>query len=242
MKRNISLTIALTLALAALPATLAAQQHLPDVDQQLVARGAPVAWAQSVAELVAAARGDGLPTGPLVSKALEGWAKHAPPDRVLAVLTQLVEGFGTARDVAQGAGIDNPPGSLVAAAAECLGRGMNPQNVRDVIAAAPTPEAAATGMTVAGSLAAQGLDVAAAVRAVEDDFHNGRSARELLELPSGLAALIGQGMHPRDIAQQIIQGEGFPGRGSGARPQGVPPTKGPTDIPTKRKGRRGGNE
>jgi hypothetical protein len=242
MKSSMSLTIALALALAPLPAALAAQEHLPDVERQLTARGAPVAWAHTVAELVAAARGEGLPTGPLVSKALEGVAKHAPQDRVLAVLTGLVERFGTARDVAQGAGIDDPPGSLVAAAAEWLGRGMSRRNVRDVIAAAPTPEAAATGVTVAGSLAAQGLDVAAAVRAVEDDFHNGRSAAELLELPSGLAGLIGQGLHPRDIAQQIIQGEGFPGRGSGARPQGVPPTKGPTDIPTKRKGRRGGNQ
>jgi hypothetical protein len=235
------MTIALALML--LPATLAAQDQLPDVERQLVARGAPVEWAQSVAEIVAAARADGLPTGPLVSKALEGWAKRGrvPPDRVLAVLNQLMGRFGTARDLAVGTGLDDPPGSLVAAAAEGLGRGMTPENVRDVIAAAPTPEAAATGMTVAGSLAAQGLDVAAAVRAVRDDFRNGRSAAELLELPSGMAALIGQGMHPRDIAQQIVRGGGFPGRGSGARPKGVPPTKGPTDIPTKARGRRRGN-
>ncbi|MCZ6916986.1 MAG: hypothetical protein O7I93_09430 [Gemmatimonadetes bacterium] len=232
----------IALALALLPATLAAQDQLPDVERQLVARGAPVEWAQSVAEIVAAARAEGLPTAPLVSKALEGWAKRGrgvTPERILAVLGQQVGRFGTARDVARGTGLANPPGSLVAAAAEGLGRGMTPEDVRTVIAAAPTPEAAATGLMVAGSLAAQGLDMAASVRAVRDDFRNGRSAAELLELPSGMAALIGQSMHPRDIARQIGRGGGFPGRGAGHRPKGVPPTKGP---PPQAKGKGRGND
>ncbi len=105
--------------LAILPVTLAAQDQLPDVERELVARGAPVAWAQNVAEIVAAARADGLPTGPLVSKALEGWAKRGrvPPDRVLTVLNRLAERFGEARDLTTSAGVADPPGSLVAAAA-----------------------------------------------------------------------------------------------------------------------------
>ncbi len=233
--------IVIALALAILPATLAAQDQLPDVERELVARGAPVAWAQNVAEIVAAARADGLPTGPLVSKALEGWAKRGrvPPDRVLTVLSQLAERFGEARDLTTSAGVEDPPGSLVAAAAEALGRGMTSADVRAVIAAAPTPEAAATGMTVAGLLAAQGLDIAAAIRAVEDDFQRGRTVAELLELPSGMAALLGRGIPASAIAQQILQGGGLPIGGPGARPQGVPPTKGPvTDIPAKGRGQR----
>ena len=227
--------IMIGIALAILPVTLAAQDQLPDVERELVARGAPVAWARNVAAIVAAARADGLPTGPLVSKALEGWAKRGrvPPDRVLTVLNQLAERFGEARELANSAGVDNPPGTLVAATAEALGRGMTSADVRAVIAAAPTPEAAATGMTVAGSLAAQGLDIAAAVRAVEDDLQRGRTAVELLELPSGVAALLGQGVPASAIAQQILQGGGLPIGGRGVRPQGVPPAKG------KGRGRRG---
>lgn len=236
------LRILLAGALAILPATVAAQDQLPDVQRELVARGAPVEFARTVADIVAAARADGLPTGPLFSKALEGWAKRGrvPPDRVLAVLTQLAERFGEAREVTRSAGIDDPPGSLVAAAAEGLGRGMTPEDVRTVIAAAPTLEAAATGIIVAGSLAAQGLDIADAVRSVEGALQRGRSVAELLELPSGVAALLGQGIPTSEIAQQILQGGGLPGGGPGARPRGIPPTKGPvTDIPTK--GRRKGN-
>lgn len=231
--------IMIGIALAILPVTLAAQDQLPDVERELVARGAPVAWARNVADIVAAARADGLPTGPLVSKALEGWAKRGrvPPDRVLTVLNQLAERFGEARELVNSAGVDNPPGTMVAATAEALGRGMTSADVRAVIAAAPTPEAAATGITVAGSLAAQGLDIAAAVRAVEDDLQRGRTAVELLELPSGVAALLGQGVPASAIAQQILQGGGLPIGGPGVRPQGVPPAKGP--IPAKGRGRRG---
>ncbi len=234
--------IVIALALAILPATLAAQDQLPDVERELVARGAPVAWAQNVAEIVAAVRADGLPTGPLVSKALEGWAKRGrvPPDRVLAVLNQLAERFSEARDLTRSAGVAVPPGSLVAATAEALGRGMTSADVRAVIAAAPTPEAAATGMTVAGSLAAQGLDIAAAVRAVTENLGRGRAVAELLELPSGVAALLGQGIPASEIAQQILQGGGLPIGGPGVRPQGVPPAKGPVVDPPA-KGRRRGN-
>lgn len=229
--------------LAILPVTVAAQDQLPDVERELVARGAPVAWARNVADIVAAARADGLPTGPLVSKALEGWAKRGrvPPDRVLTVLNQLAERFGEARELVNSAGVDNPPGTLVAATAEALGRGMTSADVRTVIAAAPTPEAAATGMTVAGSLAAQGLDIAAAVRAVEDDLKSGRTVAELLELPSGVAAMLGRGVPAHAIAQQILHGGGLIGGPGGARPRGVPPTKGPVKgIPAKGRG-KGGN-
>lgn len=229
--------------LAILPVTVAAQDQLPDVERELVARGAPVAWARNVADIVAAARADGLPTGPLVSKALEGWAKRGrvPPERVLTVLNQLAERFGEARELANSAGVDNPPGTLVAATAEALGRGMTSADVRAVIAAAPTPEAAATGMTVAGSLAAQGLDIAAAVRAVEDDLKRGRTVAELLELPSGVAAMLGRGVPASAIARQILQGGGLGIGPGGARPRGVPPTKGQVpDLPAKGRG-KGGN-
>lgn len=234
--------IMIGIALAILPVTLAAQDQPPDVERELVARGAPVAWARSVANIVAAARADGLPTGPLISKALEGWAKRGrgvTPDRVLTVLNQLAERFGEARDLTNSAGVDNPPGTLVAATAEALGRGMTSADVRAVIAAASTPEAAATGMTVAGSLAAQGLDISAAVRAVENDLQRGRTIAELLELPSGVAAMLGRGVSANAIAQQILHGRGLNGGPGGARPRGVPPTKGPvTGIPAKGRGKR----
>ncbi len=229
--------IMIGIALAILPVTLAAQDQLPDVERELVARGAPVAWARNVADIVSAARADGLPTGPLVSKALEGWAKRGrvPPDRVLTVLNQLAERFGEARELVNSAGVDNPPGTMVAATAEALGRGMTSADVRAVIAAAPTPEAAATGMIVAGSLAAQGLDIAAAVRAVEDELRRGRTVAELLQLPSGVAAMLGRGVPASAIAQQILRGGGLPIGGPGVRPQGVPPAKGPA----KGRGKRG---
>lgn len=212
----------------------------PDIRQQLIARGAPQEFADRVSAIVAAAERQGLPGEPVATKALEGWAKRGrvPLERVLTVLTELSGRLGTARDVTVAAGHDPPPASLVAAAAEGLGRGLTSEDVREVIAAAPTPEAAAAGLTVAASLAAQGLETAAAVRAVRDAYGGGRPPEQVFELPSAVTELISRGVPMSDIARRILEGGGLPipvtpGVGAtGKRPGFVPPARGPiTDRP-----------
>ena len=209
---------------------LSAQQH--QVRTMLIARGAPAEFADRVTTIVEQAEADRLPTEPLVSKALEGWAKRGrvPADRVIVVMTQLHERLRVGRELATGAGMDPPPGAVVAAAAGALGRGMRRQDVLEIIEVAPAPEAAATGLTVASALAAQGLDRAAAVRAVGDAYRGGRSPEEVLEFPSVVTGLRAQGEPMAGIARRILEGGGLPvpmGQGpgmggQGGRPPGVP--------------------
>lgn len=240
--RAFNATLALVMAMGAPPAAFAQDQ---DVRAQLAARGAPPEFVERVATIVAEAAAEGLPAEPLVAKALEGWAKRGqvPPDRVVTVLERLTGQFREARGLVIAAGLDDAPGAVVAAAGSALGRGLTAEQIGELIEAAPTPEAAATGITVASSLGGQGLERAAAVRAVRDAQQQGRSPGELLELPSVLADLIARGVPMSDVAQMVLQGNGMPGAGNAGggpaagRPGVVPPGR-PDAPPGQTKRRR----
>ncbi len=212
---------------------LVAQQHR--VREMLVARGAPTEFADRAATIVVEAEASQLPTEPLVSKALEGWAKRAsvPAGRVIMVMTQLQGRLRVGRELTMGAGLNPPPHDVVAAAAEALGRGINREEIMEIIDAAPEPGAAATGLTVASALRAQGLERAAAVQAVGDAYRGGRPPEEVLEFPSVVSGLRAQGEPMSGIARRILEGGGLPvpaGQGKGiggpgGRPPGVPGAK-----------------
>jgi hypothetical protein len=121
---------------------------------------------------------------------------------------------------------------VVSAAAEALGRGLTAEQVRELIRTAPAPAAAAAGLRVAASLAAQGLESAAAVRAVRDAYRSRRQPEEIFELPSAVAELLGQGIPMAEVARSILEGGGLPlpaaaGGSAAGRPGSVPPTLGP---------------
>lgn len=204
-----------------------AQQH--EVRTMLLARGAPAEFADRVTTIVEQAEASQLPTEPLISKALEGWAKRGrvPADRVITVMTQLQGRLSLGRDLTVEAGLNPPPGAVVAAAAGALGRGLLRAEVLELLDVASDPEAAATGLTVASALTAQGLERAAAIRAVRDAYRNGRSPREVLEFPSVIMGLRAQGEPMAGIARRILEGGGLPvpmGPGGGfAGPRGRPP-------------------
>jgi len=224
-----------------------AQQH--EVRTMLMARGAPEDFVDQVTTIVEQAEESQLPTEPLISKALEGWAKRGrvPADRVIAVMTQLQGRLRVGRELALGAGLEPPPGAVVAAAGEALGRGMNREDVLEIIEAAPGPEAAATGLTVASALTAQGLERAAAVRAVGDAYRGGRTPEEVLEFPSVVTGLRARGEQMAGIARRILEGGGLPmptgqGGGMGAqggRPSGVPGAQPGAQAAKKQRGRSG---
>jgi hypothetical protein len=218
------------LAFMAVISSAAAGAQQVQVRELLLARGAPADFADQIADIVASAESEALPIDPLVSKALEGWAKRGrvPPDRVITVMNQVHERLRMGREVIVGAGFDPPPGAVVAAAAGAFGRGMSRQNVLDIMEAAPEPSAAATGLTVAAALAAQGLERAAAVKAVRDAYRAGRPSEEVLEFPSTVTGLRARGEPMAGIARRILEGGGLPTPmqgmgGPGGRPHGVPP-------------------
>ena len=237
-----------TLALWAawLSAILPSSAHSQDIRTQLLDRGASVEFASQVAAIVNNARSEQLPTEPLVSKALEGWAKRArvPQGRVIAALNQSIQRLRTGREIGLAAGMNPLPGPVVSAAGNALGRGMSREQVGHVLGSASGPDVAATGLTVASALVAQGLETDAAVRVVGDAFRNGRPPEEILEFPSALTGLRAQGREMAEIARLIMQGGGLPSPtapgmgGRGNRPQGVPGL--PGDGQKKKKGTSGG--
>jgi len=201
----------------------------PSLTTRLVARGATAEFAARVEALVLASERAGLPGEPIENKAIEGLAKRAPLERILPVLEQLRNRLRQGLAETEAAGLSPAPGLVVAAAAEALGRGMEPAEVRELIRSAPTPDAAAAGLSVAATLAAQGLDHRAAARAVHDAYRQGPSADQLYELPSVVADMAAHGMGMADVARRIMEGGGLPlppmageGRGRGP-PGGVPP-------------------
>jgi len=239
-----------TLMLALLGSPAAGHQQEEGVRARLAAAGAPEAFVNQVGGIVDSARGEGLPTEPLEAKAMEGWAKRhrVSTQNVVRVMEQMRLRLREAHQICTRTGYENPPGNMVAAGAEALDRGLQREQVQELIRSGQNAEAAAAGLTVAAALAAQGLEASAAVHAVREQHRRGGPPEQIFELPSAVADLMGRGMAMQDVARQIMQGGGLPmpggmGPGPGAgRPQAVPPAMGPgsTDPPGQGGRRRGG--
>lgn len=228
-----------TLLLLALLASPAYGQQ-PDLAAGLSQRGAPPAFARAVSQLAARAQADGLPAEPLVDKAFEGLAKGYAPDRILPVLQALATGLQEGRTAVVSAKLPHPPGALVAAAAEALARGIGRAGIAQILQAAPTPADAAVGLTVAASLAAQGIDAPDAVRAVSNAYRHGRSREDVLELPSVTSNWFAEGVGMPEVLSRIRSGAGlsFPrgvNSGAGAPPGEYPGTGPPINPPGKNK-------
>lgn len=251
--RRLAMAFGVITALASAP--IDAQEM--DVRAELLRRGAPTEFADQVEALVRTARDEGLPYQDLANKALEGWAKRGrvPSQRVVSALVELTGHFRNGREAARGAGIEAPDAPVISSAGWALARGMTADQIGEIIRAAPTTGDAAAGLTVASSLGAQGLEHAAAVRAVNDAFRGGASPERILELPSAIASLVARGVPMSDVARSILEGRGVPGNpglgfgpggnAAGGRPPGIPPGRGPPDlrdIPGKAKGKGQGKK
>ncbi len=225
------------LVLLSIPQALTGQQ--PDLQEQMRARGLPDELVAQVTAVAADATAQGLPADPLVEKAIEGWAKRVPPDRILGAVRQFRLRLHEARDALVDRGHPNPLGPVVTAAAEAMGRGLQQDQVGSVVDAAPSSVAAGRGLRVAAALTAQGIGADDAVAIVVRAMRQGQPNAQLLDLPSVANAMRAQGMAPGQIGQRLMQGAGGAAGagmspGQGGRPLGVPPG-GPPDIPPGQK-------
>lgn len=201
-------------------------QH--DVRAQLSARGLPADLVDGVVAVAAEASLRGLPTGPIADKALEGWAKRAPAPRILTVVQGFSARMGEAQTAVRGAGVVQPPGDVIAAAAEAMGRGMSTTQVVDVVRAGSAPADAAPALHVATALSAQGMSMDQAVTVVSTAMRDGRPADQILDMPSVMRTMQARGMAPPEIGRQLMQGgggphRGGPGPGMGGSPGGQRP-------------------
>jgi hypothetical protein len=213
-------------ALAAAPALVAAQQD--DVEARLQARGVPADLARDVAAIAADAASRGVPGDPLADKAVEGWAKQVPAARIVTAVRAFAGQLALARDAVRAAGMAEPPGDLVVAAAEAMGTGLGAGHVASVVRAAPNAVEAAPALNVTAALAAQGLGGEQAATIVVRALRGRRSMVQLLNLPSQARVMHSEGLGPSEIGRKMLGGEDE-GAGAhtsptrGVRPPGVPP-------------------
>lgn len=100
---------------------------LVGVDQRLASRF-PTSVAIRLDALVDSAAAEGLPTEPLILRALEGGAKGVPADRIQAALTRLHASLRRSRDVL---GVAAAPADLTTAAA-ALQTGLEPARLLEL--------------------------------------------------------------------------------------------------------------
>lgn len=228
------------LLLSAVITSALAQQA--DLRGRLIQRGAAPALAGQVAQVAAQARAEGLPTEPLADKAFEGLAKGISSDRILPVVQGLADRLRAGRATAIAAGLPRPAGPVVTAAAEALGRGIDRQDIVEVLRSSRAPEAGSVGLTVAASLVAQGIQARDATHAVELAYREGHSPQELLELPSVTSSWLAEGVEMPEVLKRIREGQGLPfppGQGgSTVRPPGLSPGRGPPINPPGKSGNR----
>lgn len=168
-------------------------------DARLVGR-VPQSAMPGVHTLLSRATRDGLPTEPLVEKALEGSAKHIPPDRIVAAVAAEATRLRTARDLLRRAGVTGPyrAGELKAVAA-ALARGLPTPVVERVVRAvqdtAPafglhavadltehgfSPDSAADLIVAAAGAGLRGLRLLDVAAAAEREVQRGRTRGQAL--------------------------------------------------------------
>jgi hypothetical protein len=168
-------------SIAPLLAAVAAPAARPSPAAAAAAAGVPAALARDVAaravergvepsaalEPVAAAARAGLPSELVGAKILEGLAKGAPADRILAVARALSERLAAARalldDDAAGLALRTDRTSALADVASALAEGVGPEALHALVSAARSSGRGADGVVAAartlGELAHRGVPI-----------------------------------------------------------------------------------
>jgi hypothetical protein len=156
-------------------------------DSRLAARLAP-GPSRAVQQLVDSASGAGLPTEPLIRKALEGQSKGADSTRIVAAVQNLLTHLGTARRLF---GPTAPEPELVAGAA-ALRAGATQENLARLAALRPG-DRLTVPLSVLADLLASGVPGPQAYTSVYDMASQGASDAAFLQLRTRLTG--GDGRH-----------------------------------------------
>ena len=184
---------ALVLALL-MPASASTQQ--PNTPAYARARATlPPDQAAAFDEILTRARARGLPTSPLIDKALEGAAKGAAPDRVIEVVRQRADQLGRARDI-----IGARSSNEVVTVALALDRGVDQGVARRVAAGARREEPVGMALNTLADLLARGVPVDNALDVLTSWRARGAKAGELPELPAAVERLVREGARPDQAA------------------------------------------
>ena len=174
------------------------------------------ATAARVQAAVDGAAADGLPTEPLVLKALEGASKNARGAQIVAVVGRLRMQLGEAR-TALGPGAS---AEEIVAGGAALQAGLDESGLRGLRTARPEGSLV-TALAVLTDLMTRGVPVETAMSAVTNLLRTGASDAQLLSFQRGVE---------RDIATGLPAAAAA-GRAAGGPPAAVPVTPGRPQPP-----------
>jgi hypothetical protein len=163
-------------ALLPLSLLVAAPAAAQAPDARLAERLDPVT-VTSVQQVVDSARGEGLPTEPLVQKALEGGTLGAGGDRIVAAVRALHGQLGRARDALGGEASD----AELTAAAGALRAGLTPVALRR-LQSLRSGRPLVVPIAVLTDLVAEGVTPEEATRSVLDLARDGRPDDDFVAL------------------------------------------------------------
>lgn len=187
-------THALRAALAAGALALAAARPATGQEPRPDPRLAAIADAEArsaIAATIAAAERDGLPVEPLVTKALEGVEKQAPPARIAAAVRALARRLAVARDALAPL---NSPAELLSGA-DALAAGV-PAPALQAVRSATGGRSAAVSLGVLAQLVARGIPAAKASGAVTTLARRGATQAQLLALQRAVQEDLAVGVPP----------------------------------------------
>ncbi len=235
--------IILLLGLLLLPAGILSAQ---EPHRERLRGSYPAEAVEQIEGIVAEAEGAGVPSDPLIAKALEGAAKGVPAQRVVVALRSYAARLREAAGLV-GTGQD---ASVIVVAADALRRGVPPDAVRTL--ARERHREFAVPVVVLGDLVEAGVPAGRAYGVVQDAIAQERTADELLAIPAAVRRLMREGQGPDEAAaavgRMIGQGQfwgtpgphGTPMMGPRSGPP-VPPGSGPPEGSGKKgKGTGGG--
>jgi len=191
--------LGLLLMLVASP--LAAQS----VRSRLEAR-VPTGAVSTVDSLVQVAAREGLPTEPLVQKALEGGAKHVSAARIGAAAQEMLDQLRDARALLVRAG-DAPPATAaeVTTIYAALKRGLPAPVVERIVAAMPQ-EPRGSALHSVADLAAHRFDPDSSASLIIDAAHQGLRGERLLDVSTAVVHELQRG-HSRAEALAVVRRE-----------------------------------
>jgi hypothetical protein len=202
-----ALPTGLLLALAlAIPASANAQAGA--LERALAALPAPAAEALRDALQQAAARG--LPTDPLLNKALEGTAKGAPAERILLAVRELAVELEAARDALPAN--PRPSSGELTATADVMRRGVSPEAVRQLARGRTADEPFELALHTLGDLVERGLPVEVALEILSTWREDGVDAERLRTITPAVDRLTRAGMTPERAGREVARdlGRGTP--------------------------------
>jgi len=156
---------------------------------------------RALVELTAQAERRGLPTEPLLNKALEGTAKRVPSPQILTALRQVLDDLGSAQALLEGSAFSGPQD--VAAVAVALRRGAPPEAVRRLSLGAPVGEPIGATVHALADLMQRGVDDRDALRLLLTWRTQGGDAGQLRQLPAAVDLMLRQGSLPTQAAAAI---------------------------------------